>query len=462
MMKNMVSDVAVIGGGVVGTAVARELARRGCSVNIIEARNDVGSGTSKANTAIIATGFDATPGSAESRLVRRGHELLVDFATKCGIALEKTNALMVAWNDEQLAQLESVVEKSIANGHNEISRVTAAEIASLEPQLATSALGGLIVNGEYIIDPWSVPIAFARDALSFGAELITNAVVTAIEVGEEISTIETTAGEFRTRYVVNSAGLGGSKIDAMFAERRFTVTPRRGELIVFDKLARSLVSHIIIPVPQKHTKGVLVTPTVFGNLMVGPTADNVDDTTTTGSTQDGIARVLEAAYRMIPALKNEEVTAVYAGLRAATEESEYRLFTDPAQRYVCLGGIRSTGLSASMALAEEACIRLTECGLELASDNEDLVFLQMPPLGERQHRQADDGTACVCLCERVTADEITEACTTAVGAQDLDGVRRRTRALNGKCQGFYCLADVCDIVARATDKSIDDLLMIEP
>lgn len=457
-MNNLVSDVAVIGAGVVGTAVARELARRGYSVTIIEAGNDVGTGTSKANTAILHTGFDATPNTNESRLVRQGHDLLLEYATVTGIAVEQTNALMVAWNDDQLSQLDAVAEKSLKNGHLEFSQIDASEVARLEPHLADDALGGLLISGEYIIDPWSVPIAFARDASNFGAVFRFKSEVLSIDVGNEVTTIDTSSGPVKTHFVVNAAGLAGAKIDEMFTGKRFTVTPRRGELIVFDKFARTLVSHIILPVPQKHTKGVLLTPTVFGNLMVGPTADDVEDPTATGSTQDGVARVLAAAHRIIPALRNEEITAVYAGLRAATEESDYRLFTEQQCRYICLGGIRSTGLSASMALANEACQRLIDCGLQIPTQSEKVSSLKMPPLGEMQHRPADDGQACVCMCERVTATEITNACNEPIGAINLDGVRRRTRALNGKCQGFYCLANVCDLVSQANAIAVDDLL----
>ncbi|MEI8024516.1 MAG: FAD-dependent oxidoreductase, partial [Actinomycetota bacterium] len=309
-MRDLVSEVAVIGAGVVGTAVARELARRGYSVNIIEAGNDVGTGTSKANTAILHTGFDATPNTNESRLVRQGHDLLLEYATVTGIAIEQTNALMVAWNDDQLSQLNAVAEKSLQNGHRDFSQIDASEVARLEPHLADNALGGLLISGEFIIDPWSVPIAFARDASSFGAVFRFKSQVLSIDVGNEVTTINTSSGPVKTHFVVNAAGLAGAKIDEMFTGNRFTVTPRRGELIVFDKFARTLVSHIILPVPQKHTKGVLLTPTVFGNLMVGPTADDVEDLTATGSTQDGVARVLAAAHRIIPALRNEEITAV--------------------------------------------------------------------------------------------------------------------------------------------------------
>lgn len=448
----------MIGAGVVGTAVAYELTRRGCSIIVIEATSDVGTGTSKANNAILHTGFDATPNTNKSRLVKLGHELLLEFATSHNIAVEKTNALMVAWTQDQFAQLDLVLQKSIDNGHHEISRVSASEIARIEPHLAESALGGLQINGEYIIDPWSVPIAFARESAKFGGVFSFKTTVTAIEVGSEISTIITNSGRIDARFVVNSAGLAGTTIDKMFSLKRFKVTPRRGQLVVFNKFVRKLITQIILPEPQKHTKGLLITPTVFGNLMVGPTADDIEDPTATDSTHEGVAKVFDAAYRIIPALRHEEVTAVYAELRAATEESDYRLFTNAEMRYICLDGIRSTGHSASMALAQEAIQRLSECGLEISEPNMNYASLKMPPLGELQLRPADDGEFCVCLCERVTASEISHACTIPIVAANLDGLRRRTRALNGKCQGFYCLADVCQLASQAMAIPIEDLL----
>jgi glycerol-3-phosphate dehydrogenase len=234
------------------------------------------------------------------------------------------------------------------------------------------------------------------------------------------------------------------------------VTPRRGELIVFDKLARPLVSHVLLAVPTKTTKGVLISPTVFGNVMLGPTADDVDDKTATGSTREGLARLRGEAARIMPALLDHEVTAVYAGLRAATEHLDYRL--EAHGDYVCAGGIRSTGLSASMAIAEHVRERLGGAGLELAPRPEDeLPALRMPNLGEafpRPYAQPEriaadpDYGRVVCFCERVTRGEVRDALRSPIPPVDLDGLRRRTRALMGRCQGFACGASVAALLER--------------
>ncbi len=452
-------DVAVVGAGVVGAAVARLLSRHRVSVALLDARSDVGAGTSKANTAILHTGFDAVPGSTESRLVARGYELLSSYAAATGISVERTGAVLVAWDDEQASGLPALLAKAGKNGYHRAEVVDAAAVRSMEPHLGSGVTGGMVVPDEHIIDPWSVPIAFATDAVLNGCTLLTDFRVTSVTTpspGDDVTVISSSDGRTTaTRFVVNAAGLHGDELHRLMGFGGFTVRPRRGELIVFDKLARPLLGRTLLPVPTSHTKGVLVAPTVFGNVMVGPTADDIDDKAATGSTRQGLDGLLQKARRILPALADEEVTAVYAGLRAATEHSDYQLSAHADARYVCLGGIRSTGLTASMALAEEALALLAAAGLRSTPRPADeLVDVRVTPLGEADHRPYRDGGPTLCHCERVTPAEVVAACTGAVPARDLDGIRRRTRALAGRCQGFYCSAEVCATAARATGSDI--------
>jgi len=452
-------DVAIVGGGVVGCAVARELSRHDLRVVVLEAGRDVGAGTSKANTAILHTGFDAAPGTAESRLVARGYALLRQYAPTAGISIEETGAVLVAWDDEQAAGLPALAAKAAANGYERAEVVDAAAVYALEPHLGEGVTAGMLVPDEFLIDPWTTPIAFVTEAVANGCGLRTDFPIFSATIGDEVTTLAASDGrEIRARFVVNAAGLHGDELHRAFGFDGFTITPRRGELIVFDKLARPLLSRTILPVPTKHTKGVLIAPTVFGNVMLGPTADDIDDKAATGSTRDGIERLLASGRRIMPALLNEEVTAVYAGLRAATEHSDYQLLSDAGARYVCLGGIRSTGLTASMALAEEAASMLSSLGLELTPRADPAAAVRMTPLGEREPRPYLVGGTIVCHCERVTADEITAACAASVPARDFDGIRRRTRALTGRCQGFYCAATVCELASATSGRSGDEWL----
>jgi glycerol-3-phosphate dehydrogenase len=457
-----VYDVVIIGAGVVGTAVARLLSHHHLKVALLDAAPDIGAGTSKANTAILHTGFDATPGSLESRLVARGYALLNAYAPTVGIAIEPLGALLVAWDDEQAASLNASAEKAVANGYRSATLIDAQSVYELEPHLAGGARGAMVVPDEFIIDPWSTPLAFAKVAIANGVAWLPNHSVTNLDRSNDITIISTAEQHtLRARCVVNAAGLHSDDVHALFGLTGFTVRPRRGELIVFDKLARSLLSHTILPVPTSHTKGVLVAPTVFGNIMLGPTADDIDDKTATGSTRAGIDALLAKGQRILPALLHEEVTAVYAGLRAATQHSDYQISHDPMLGYVCLGGIRSTGLTASMALAEEALTLLQQCGLAVTPKAPDeLRSIRVTNLGEAFPRPYQGGSsgAIVCHCERTTSNEIVEACTVAPAATTLDGIRRRTRALSGRCQGFYCSAEVCALAANASGKPMSDWL----
>jgi glycerol-3-phosphate dehydrogenase len=457
-----VFDVAVIGGGVVGTAVARLLSHTTLSVVLLEGSADVGSGTSKANTAILHTGFDATPGTLESRLVARGYELLRAYAPTANISVEETGALLVAWDDEQASTLSALRTKAIDNGYHQVALLDVDQVRELEPHLGDGVHGGMLVPDEHIVDPWSTPLAFAHQALANGVTIRCNAAVSRAVIGADSTELFTSAGSIRARFVANAAGLFGDEVHRMFGFNGFSVRPRRGELIVYDKLARPLLSRTILPVPTKTTKGVLVAPTVFGNVMLGPTAEDLDDKTATGSSRAGLDTLLDKGRRVMPALIDHEVTAVYAGLRAATEHSDYVLTHDAGARYVCLGGIRSTGLTASMALAEEAVALLQQCGLaiEFKSADELVPAPTRAPLGEADDRPFLSGGHIICHCERVTREEVRTACAEPLAAPDLDGVRRRTRALAGRCQGFHCIAEVVSTAVEVSGRSAESWMAL--
>lgn len=449
-----VVDVAVIGAGVVGTAIARALSRFRLQIALIDRRRDVGAATSKANTAIHHTGFDAAPGSLESRLVSKGWTQLRDYCRAAGIALEPCGALLVAWTAEQEALLPSLLAKAVANGRSDCRLVPVDELGHREPHLGRGALGAMEVPGEGIVDPWSPPIAFAREAVANGVRPLLGREVTGLgRAGTGWSVRLADGREIAAAAVVNAAGLGADRIDRTAGHDRFTVRPRKGELIVFDKHARRLLRHIILPVPTAVTKGVLVSPTVFGNVLVGPTATDQDARDDNSSTPDGLRSLLTQAARILPGLPDEEVTAVYAGLRAATEHSDYVIERDGT--HVLVGGIRSTGLTASLAIADHVTALLADSGVELVARPDDELVdpsaLGLIPLGEADLRRHGDPQMIaadpsygeiICHCERVSLGEIVSALSTSLPAVDTDGLRRRTRALTGRCQGFHCQARI--------------------
>jgi glycerol-3-phosphate dehydrogenase len=467
-MPDTIYDVAVIGAGVVGAAVARELAQYDLRCVLIEAGEDVGAGTSKANTAILHTGFDGKPDYLETRMVRRGNQLLSQYAAETGIPVEPLGALLIAWDQDQLEALPHIVETAYRNGSPDVNIISTDELYRREPKLGAGALGAVSVPREAIICPFTVPLAYATQAVINGVALRLNAPVQSVE--------RTPAGDFivrcpqetiTCRYLVNAAGLYADAINRMLGYDEFGVIPRRGQLIVYDKMARGLVNHILLPVPSKMGKGVLISPTVFGNVMLGPTAENLTDRTATETTAEGIATLLEKGRRILPDLPHQEVTAIYAGLRASTQHDDYQIYLH--ERYLCLGGIRSTGLSASLAIAENAAERLAEAGLTLARKAE-FQPVKMPNLGEAFPRpyQSDemirgnpDYGRIVCHCERVTRGEILDAAHSAIPARSPDALRRRTRAQMGRCQGFFCAAEVAALLAEATDQPLRQMIGVD-
>ena len=445
-------DVAIVGGGDVGAAVARELARYQLDVAVIEAA-DIGAGTSKANTAILHSGFDAKPGTAEARLVARGHELLLAYADEVGIPLERTGALLVAWNEEELARLPEIQRNALACGYQRSRPVSVEQLYEREPHLGPGALGALEVPDEFIICPWTPPLAMASQAALAGVAIHRYDRVVGVHALPDNDgwEIRTRATSYVARWLINAAGLWSDELHRSAGYDGFTVQPRRGELIVFDKLSRPLLSHILLPIPTGRTKGVLVSPTVFGNVILGPTAEDVADRRATGSTRSGMEQLLDQGGRLVPELVEHEVTAVYAGLRAATEHTDYQLVADHDRHYLCAGGIRSTGLTAAMAIAEWVRDELVAAAVTLRERPEGLRPLRMPNLGQATTRPYQDAALIgtdpaygeiVCFCERVTRGEIRDALDSLIPAEDLDGLRRRTRVLMGRCQGFFCGAHV--------------------
>ena len=482
-----IADVVIIGAGVVGTAIARALGRYELSCVLVDAAGDVGTGTTKANTAILHTGFDAVPGSLESRLVRRGSALLRDYAAQAGIPVERTGALLIAWTPGQEAELPAITEKSRQNGYTAVRPVTSGELYRREPHLGPGALAALEIPDESILCPWTTPLAYATEAVRAGVRLLLNTRVTGItaaslqpagsgtggspvagraggngasgEAGTDVRghVLATSRGELRCRWLVNAAGLESDRIDRMLGGGGFTIRPRRGELIVFDKLARPLIRSILLPVPTAQTKGVLVAPTVYGNVLLGPTAEDIDDVGDTATTAAGLAALRGAGRAIVPGLLDEEVTATYAGLRAATEHRDYQIEIDWQRHYACAAGIRSTGLSASLGIAEYVLEGLGAAGLRLRERaGRPAAPPVMPYIGEAGRRPYQDAARIaadpaygriVCHCERVTSGEIRDALASSLPPADIDGLRRRTRVLNGRCQGFFCAATVSGLIA---------------
>lgn len=432
-------DVAVVGGGVVGCAVLRELTLAGLDCLLLEAGADILSGASKGNSAILHTGFDAPPDTLEHACVRRGWLRYRQMHDSLGLPLLETGAVVVAWSAEQLAKLPSIVEKAHLNGVVDVRAMSAAELYEREPGLGAGALGAVLVPGESIIDAWSAPLAYAQQAILNGAEVRTLSEVTSAKREQDAWILETASGEVRARCVINCTGNFGDKVEAMRGEPGFRMIPRKGQYLVYDKPAAALAETILLPVPTKITKGVVVCRTIYGNMLVGPTAEDQEDRLLAETTTPELAMLKEKGEAILPGLASQNITTTYAALRPATQFNEYQVASYPDQGWISVSGIRSTGLSASLGLAEHV-LGLYRQDMGPVEPLTAPKTPAMPNLAEHLERpyQRPDAGEMICFCECVTKGEIEAALHSTLPPGDMAGLKRRTRASMGRCQGYYC------------------------
>ena len=431
-------DVAIIGAGVVGCAIARRFALEGAKVIVLEREADNLAGASKANSALLHNGFDDPPGSIELACVTAGYSEYMEIRNQLNLPLLETDAMVVAWDQAQQAKLPGILEHAQGNGIEGVRRVERAELRAREPYLAEAALEAVLIPGEHVIDPWSAPLAYLRQAIAMGAQAAFCSALERAAFDGEIWSLETPRGRLRAGTVINCAGLYGDLVEGLCRESPFQIKPRKGQFLVFDKPAHRLVKAIIMPVPTERTKGVLVARTVFGNLLVGPTAEDQDDRGKADVTEEVLRELRRLGEQMIPALAGERVTASYAGLRPATEYRDFQISTVPEKRWISVGGIRSTGLTA--------CLGIARYVHDIYRDHDNRhqslepVWTPVPNLAEHKPRDYQDPGygEVICHCELVTLREIEQALEGPLPAQDIGGLKRRTRAMMGRCQGFYC------------------------
>ena len=442
-------DIAVIGCGVVGLAILRRFAMAGLKCVALEKGADILSGASKGNSALLHTGFDAPPKSLELQCMQAGYAEYLDIRQKLNLPLLETSALVVAWTEDQLGKFEAIEKKALSNGIADIKRLTQTELRIREPQLAKSALGAVLVPGEHVIDPWSAPLAYAHQAIAHGAEIIRNAEVTkAARQGDEWC-LATLKGDIVARTVINAAGLYADQVDALAHNCDFKIKPRKGQFVVFDKPASKLLRAIVLPVPTERTKGVVLFRTIFGNLAVGPTAEETDERVNAATDTANLEKLKATAIDMLPALKNVDVTAIYAGLRPATEQSDYIVKAYEDENWITVAGIRSTGLTSSLGIAQHVAKLYAKHLGKLPKRPPAPIWTPVPNLAEHAIRPYMKGGEIMCHCEWVTRGEIEAAMQGPLPASDLGGLKRRTRATMGRCQGFYCAAHVTAAFEKA-------------
>ncbi len=441
-------DIAIIGAGVVGCAIARELSRYQLRTMLIEARSDLGDGVSKGNSAVLSTGADTPFGTLECQLVTRGHQRYLAEAPAMGLPFLPLGSLTVAWNELERAILQTMQNETLAAGFHGSALVGADEIYRRAPHLAPGAVAAIWEPEEGIVDPFSTPYAYALDAVSNGVEFRSDSPVTRAERRDGRWHLQTPRGDLVADIVINCGGLGAARVEALAGYADFAMRPRRGQFIVFDKSARALLDVIVKPVPTPTYRGILMTPTVFGNILVGPTSEEIDDPEDWRVTREGLDTLLAASRRLLPQLLEHEITATYCGVRPGTERPEYRIIPRKSETWLTVAGIRSTGLSASLGIAEHiAGIVLDE--MTSAARKTEVTAIRVPSLcaGDKRPWRDDAGAdgayrEILCHCEGTTLGEVRDAMASPLAPRSLKALKRRTRVMFGRCQGFFCGARV--------------------
>lgn len=442
-------DVLIIGAGVVGCAMARRFTLDGAKVGIVEKAPDVLDGASKANSAILHTGFDAPPGSIEQSCIANGYAEYLKICEALGLPLLKTGAMVLAWNKDQLSALDGLIAKAHENGVHDVEKRSREQLLKQEPHLSPTLKGGFVIPGEYLIDPWASAHAYVLQALANGATLFRETEVLSGRFDTGVWTIQTSQNPIKAKQVINCAGLYGDTIDKrLTGHSNFAIKPRKGQFVVFDKAASELLGAIALPVPTKTTKGVVVFRTIFGNLAVGPTAENQDSRTDAATDKETLQNLRAQGIEMLPALANFEITTTYAGLRPASQFQDYQISHQTTHNYVTVGAIRSTGLSAALGIARYVADLLSH----VEFSNQPIENPIIPPsdrLSNYHPRdwQSPNNGGIICHCEMVTRREIEAALTGPMAPKTLQGLKRRTRVCMGRCQGFYCTGPLCEITA---------------
>ena len=456
-------DVIIIGAGVTGTAIARELSRYQCRVCVLEREEDVCCGTSKANSAIIHAGYDAEPGSWKARLNVRGNEMIESLSKELDFPFKREGSLVLCLDEKAYPDLKKLYDRGIENGVKGLQILYRDEVLMMEPNVSDKVYAALYAPTAGIVCPFHMTIAFAENAYTNGAEFRFNSEVQKISREADGWEIITGKGKYKTKCIVNAAGVYADKIHNMVSEKKLHITPRKGEYCLLDKSAGNHVGRTIFTLPGKFGKGVLVTPTVHGNLLIGPTAVDIENKEGVNTTRDGLQQVLEKSADSVKNIPTRQVITSFAGLRAHEDGDDF-VIGETEKDFIDCAGIESPGLSSAPAIGE-VIGKLVQKKYDLKEKTEfistrtgfsDLGSMTIEERNKMIRRNPAYGNI-ICRCEMVTEGEIIDAIRRPLGAKSLDGVKRRTRAGMGRCQSGFCSPKVMEILARELGKPIEEI-----
>lgn len=448
-------DVTIVGAGVIGSSIARELCRYKLSVCVIEKDSDVGNGTSKANSAIVHAGFDAKPHTLKGNLNARGNKLFDKLSEELDFHFKRIGSLVVCFDENDIVNLEKLKQQGVENGVPNLKILNGDEVRKIEPNLSKNVAAALYAPTGAIVCPYEMTIAMAENAAVNGVEFKLNTEVMSIVKNSGHYLIKTDKGDVESKIVVNAAGVFSDEINNMVSDKKLHIVPRKGQYCLFDKAVGNTVSRTIFQLPTKMGKGVLVTPTVDGNLLIGPDAEDIEDKQDLNTTGEGLDFIISKAALSVNKLPMRQVITSFSGLRAHGTGDFVIGEAEDAENFINAAGIESPGLSSSPAIANMIADIIVDKLKPEKNDGFNPIRKGIPKFREMTNEERKNIIAenprygkIICRCETVTEGEIVDAIRRPLGARSVDGVKKRTRAGMGRCQGGFCAPRVVEILAR--------------
>ncbi len=460
-------DIAIIGAGVIGAFVARELARYELNIVLIDKENDVSNGSSKANSAIIHAGYDAKPGTNMAKFNSLGNPMFDKVCEELDVEFSRIGSFVVGFDDAEMETIRELYQRGLDNKVEGLEIIDGDKVREMEPNLNDSIKGALYAPTCGIISPWELTIALAENAADNGVEISLNNEVMDIKKTESGYKVITNKREIDSKYVINCAGVYADKINNMVSKYTFVITPRKGQYFVLDKSVGDFVNTVVFQCPSKVGKGILITPTVHGNMLIGPDAEDIEDKNDVATTAENLEYIKEIARSSSASVPVNKVITTYAGLRAEVSTGDFIISeAKDAKGFINVAGIKSPGLSSAPAIAEYVVGILKELtgGFKEKDDfnprRRRVVRFDKLSSEEKAELIKKDPRygRIICRCESVTEGEIVDIIRRNAGATTVDGVKRRARPGTGRCQGGFCGPRVVEILARELNKDIDGIV----
>lgn len=460
-------DISVIGAGITGTFIARELSRYELKVLLIDKENDIANGTTKANSAIVHAGYDAAEGTLKAKLNVRGNELYEQVCNELHVPFKRIGSLVIAFNEKEMETVHELFDRGIKNGVPQLEILDKESVLKLENNLSEEIVGALYAKTAGIVGPWELAIALAENAIENGVELLLNSPVTNIKKIEAGYCILAGDRKIESKVIINCAGIHSDDINNMVNSPSFEILPNGGEYNLFDKSVGNMVNTVVFRCPSDAGKGIVIMPTVHGNLLIGPTSEYVDSKTNLSTTLEGLASINEHAQHTLKQIGFQNVITSFMGLRAKTRTQDFIIEeSKESLGFFNVAGIDSPGLTSAPAIAEYV-IELVKRRIENMEIKQDfnphrrpnIHFMELPDAEKAKLIEKDPRFGrIICRCEHITEGEIVDVIKRKAGATTVDGVKRRARPGSGRCQGGFCAPRVMEILARELEIDITEVV----